>query len=367
MWKPIRFLARFALFLALLFGVAEVFFRVALPARETPFPWQDPVHTLQRYDPNGPKTGTFTSGRQIQQRATWHINAEGWNSPRPYLPADQRDKPLIAILGDSQIDGMYTDWAESLPRQLELLTGERYAVYGFGHSGYKLGQYITVAEYLKAKRFEPAIVVLSVNPGDVSGAVDQLGGRRRSNNTLLSIVSKPDAPIRFEEKPPTAYRTTTFRRLMRRSALVRYLVFNARINPFSGRQRDLALDRNAGRAEARARKDPRYAAAIRHVVRRVRGLLPNAKLVFLIDGDRYGLYETGTATPIDISPVITRVCAEEACEVLDMTATYTARFAADGRWFNFAHNPHWNAYGQRVIAAALFEKLTSKSRPPRKP
>lgn len=358
MRAQLRFLGRFGLFLALLFVICEGFFRVVLVARETPFPWQDETFSLQRYDPSGPRTGWFTSGRRIQQKSQWHINDEGWNNPHPYLPADQRDKPLIAILGDSQIDGMYTEWAESLPHQLELLTGERYAVYGFGHSGYKLGQYITVARYIAAKGFDPAVVVLSVNPGDVSGAVDALGGRRRSNNTLLRVIPDPPAGgIRFEEQPPTAYRTTRFRRLMRRSALVRYLVFNARINPFPGRQRDLALDRRAGRAEADAGDNPLYAAAVRHVVERIKGLLPRARIVFLIDGDRYAIYEHGAVEPIGISPVIERICAEAGCRVVDLTATYLRRYAAEDRWFNYRHNPHWDPYGQRVIAEALFADL----------
>ncbi|MGK0358349.1 MAG: lysophospholipase L1-like esterase [Bradymonadia bacterium] len=351
-----RFLLRFGAFVALLLVMCELFFRVVLVARETPYPWQDETFMLQRYDVKGPTSGWFTSGRQVQQKSRWHINAEGWNSAQPYLPAADRDTPMIAILGDSQIDAMYTEWSESLPHQLELLGDARFAVYGFGHSGYKIGQYITVARYLAAKGFEPAVVILFINPGDVSSGVDAFGAKRRSNNTLLAWDARAavDGGQRFTEQAPTPYRTTGFRRLLRQSAFVRYLVFNARINPLPGKQSDLALGR-ATRAQegVEAASDPRYAEAVRHVVRRIRAILPKTTVTFLIDADRYAIYATGRAQPIGISPVISQVCAEEGCGVLDLTETLIRRFAEDGRWFNFDHNPHWNAYGQRVIADAV--------------
>lgn len=358
----LRFLLRFGAFVVVLLVICEVFFRVVLVARQTPYPWQDETFKLQRYDVNGPRTGWFTSGRQVQQKSRWHINAEGWNSAQPYLPAGARNKPLIAILGDSQIEAMYTEWAESLPRQLELLNDERVAVYAFGHSGYKIGQYITLARYMVARGFEPDVVLLFINRGDVSTSVDVLGGTPRSANTLLAWNAEAarGAP-QFTEVPPTAYRTTTFRRALRQSAFVRYLVFNARINPLPGRQSDLALRRVTRAQEGiAATADPRYAAAIRYVVRRIRALLPGAQVHFLIDADRYAIYDGEPARPIGISPVISQVCASEGCGVLDLTETFARRFAAEGRWFNFDHNPHWNAYGQRVIAGAVDRFLRAR-------
>ena len=334
---------------AAVFGLAaETFFRVGLPARESPIPRQDPDLSLMQFDPSRARTGQFTSGRRAQQRARWRINEGGWNSALEYLPAAERDRPLIAFTGDSQLEGLYVEWHQHIAARVAALSPRPVAGYAFAGTGYKLAQYLQVARYLAHHRFEPAIFVMFINGGDVARSVRQLGGRRGPFLTLT-----PHDAGRFTEHPPRAYGTTRLRRAMRRSAIARYLVFNARINPFSGARTDAAMG-GAAAFESGAADDPRYAATVRHVTRAIAQVLPRTRLVYLVDVERKALYATGQRPPmLPTSHLFRDACLELGCEWLDLTAAFTAAYQRDGRRLDYPHNPHWSPHGHAVAARAL--------------
>jgi len=85
--------------------VLEILFRTVFPACEPPasrlLPGGFPV-----YDPTYGESGTVTLGRVPLAGYRWHLNEDGWNSGQDYLPDSLRKRPLIALIGDSSVEGL---------------------------------------------------------------------------------------------------------------------------------------------------------------------------------------------------------------------------------------------------------------------
>lgn len=344
-----RFLLRVAIF-GLFFGlVTEAFFRWGLPAREIPTVGQQGELRLKRYDPTRARDGVFTSGRYAQQRSPWHINDWGWNSPFEYVADSERAHPVIAVLGDSQIEGFYVSGQEHLGRTVEALTGQRYQTYALGGSGYKLGQYILIARYLAAQKIQPKYMFLHINRGDFWSGVTNLGGSAKA--PYLTLTVQPDGSV--EEHAPRRYSTPWYRRMFRESALARYVVFNARVNPFKrGVETDQEFASDAEKPEGDAVTNPIYARVAGYAVAQIRAALPDTQVVFMHEGDRPAIYG-GDPTHLPISRMLEATCPQIGCGFLDLTDTFDREFKANGMRFEFAHNPHWNAYGHQVVGGAM--------------
>lgn len=349
----LRFLLRLGLFIVVLALVAEVFFRTVVPAADSPIVWQDEALRLRRYDPQGLRDGQWTSGRRAEQRARWHINNLGWNSPQDYLPDDRRDRPVLAFAGDSQFEGMYIDWADHIAAQTAAGTGDRYLGYSFASSGYKLSQYILVARHLVAERITPKALILLINQGDFHQSLADRGGRGATDQLRLERT-----PTGMRELLPGPYVVTPWRRAMRQSALARYFVFNAKINPWLRGPVEFAMREEGEQPEDNALADPAYVEAFDYSVREMQKLLPNTRLIFLVDADRARLYREHTRPPrLGTSPLIEARCPALGCELLDLTDAFTAAYLADGAKLNFEHNFHWNGHGHAVAAQAVLEHL----------
>jgi lysophospholipase L1-like esterase len=343
-------LVRAGVFVALLVLLLEGFFRWVLPGRESPLPVQEPVEQLMTYDPAVP-TGLFTSGRLAQQRARWRINGHGWNAAIPYLPASERGAPLIAFVGDSQWEGLYVEWADHVAAQTTQAVGV--PGYAFGGSGYRISHYARVARYLAHHDFAPNVIVYYINRGDFWAGVANLGGRRggRAGQQIRYDAERHS----FEELDGAPYRTTRFRRLLRKSAFVRYAVFNAGVNPLRGNApAEMAMVARTAYPEDDPDHAPMIEWATDWLLDVTAEALPDARIVFMIDADRRAIERGERPAPrLGASTIIQRVCARRGCTHLDLTPAFTAAYDASGKGLNFPHNYHWNAHGHAVAAQAL--------------
>jgi len=349
-----KFLFQLVFFLLLFGGVAEVFFRTVIPARESPVIRQESASNLMQYDPDVQADGLFTSGRWAQQRSRWHINHQGWNSPTNFLADAEREQPAVVITGDSQIEGFYVDGSEHLINRLQAKAGHRFVGYSLAVSGYKLGEYILVARYLAKQGIQPKVFILSINRGDFWRAVTSLGG-------------KPGLAPRLQETDGTfallaggTYPTHFFRRALRRSALVRYLIFNANLNPFAAGTADLAMSRRALYPEADAAQKPLYTRALRFTVGEIKRVLPKTAIVFLVDADRQAIMSGKTPKPIGTFPVIERFCATSDCLAIDLTGPFLTAWKATKLPLHFSHNAHWNTHAHEVAAQALYDRIKER-------
>jgi nucleoside phosphorylase len=349
----LRFLCRCLLFVVFFAVVAELFFRTLVPASQPPFQAYDPQFGILRLEGSPNPGGVFTVGRLARERTRWKLNGAGWNSPREYLPRSERNLPCVAVIGNSYVEGFYADVDSGLTAALEGELGASGVVYGFGKSGVNAPQMLRVADYA-AHHFAPECFVFILNHGSLRSALRNFGFVVSNEQYLWE-----DGQLR--PIPPTPYSPNRLMRLHTHSAFVRYLYHNAGILKTRAAIRQEAVQRNDPLAVAQQADElPLQAAVAREIARRARAEHPQARILFVVDGDRRAMYESASRPePLRESPVWEAACRETGCEFLDLTDCFWAAYQADGRRLDLATNYHWNQHGMAVAARAIAGVLGS--------
>jgi hypothetical protein len=308
-------------------------------------------------------------------------NAAGFVNDQEY--ADDRESPLLAVVGDSYVEALMVPYPETLHGRLaEHLAGE-VRVYSLAASGAPLSQYLVWAEHAR-DRFRPAGLAVVV----VGNDFDESLSWYKTGPGFHHYVEGGDGGLelaRFDYAP------SPVGRLVRRSALARYLAFNLHAQT---RLRALA-SRFAGQMDARAdatppgapdpppdtdetRPLPRFvgstaadaeAARIAGSLRAIdafledlprRAGLPSQRIALVIDGMRPQLYEGRAAVEAVRDAYFPRMrdafierASRAGFEVVDLHPAFTADFREHGERFEFETDFHWNAAGHRVAAEAL--------------
>jgi len=121
MWK---FTFRVAAFCAVFLIVAEVVLRTVVPASHPPFQAQDPEFGILTLDGSPTRSGRFTVGKLARERTTWRLNRAGWNSPIEYAGPEGRERPCVAVIGNSYVEGFYADVAQEVGQGHAALGGQ---------------------------------------------------------------------------------------------------------------------------------------------------------------------------------------------------------------------------------------------------
>ena len=193
---PVIFLLRVVVFLLVFAALAEVWLRTVTPASEVPLSYQDARSMIFRFDPSGPREGLYTVGRLARRGGNWRVNNAGWISAVDYVPATKRDRPLVALFGDSYIEGFLTDVDQHVDTYLQEVLKPVSDVYAFGLSGWYLEQYVAASRYA-ASLYQPDLLVIFIDGGDVSDSVRENGV---VSPDLWQITANGG---RFAEVPPT--------------------------------------------------------------------------------------------------------------------------------------------------------------------
>ena len=364
--RPLRFLVRAAVFVLVFGVVAEVWLRTVMPASETPVSYQQQPATILRFDPHGPTSGLYTVGRLCLRGGRWRINNAGWNSAVDYAPAAERRRPLIALFGDSYIEGMLTDTDQHidayLPRMLPGVDS-----YAFGYSGWYLEQYVAVSRFARP-RFLPDVLVIFIDGADVSDSL-------RENGVPSPFFWQIGARgASFEELPPTAsYAPSRKQVLAKKSALVNYLRYNAKLTLPGVRK--AAIPQPATGAGAPSEDDAvgvvapaddawrDLVPAADFMVGRLCEQHPGTPIVFVAHSDRYLPVQDIVRTPLfpDGQAVEAACKGRRQCSFIDLRNAFSVDWARNGVPFESADGGHWNAYGNRLVARTLADFITENS------
>src|SRR5690606_11514722 len=118
-----------AVFGAALLLFLEVLMRTLVPAADLPLGYQDRDYGIMRLDTAGPREGRNSVGRLGRPTFAWRVNDAGFNSAWEYLGPDERPGPCAVVLGNSYVQGLYSDVEDHLAGQLQRATGGSLACY----------------------------------------------------------------------------------------------------------------------------------------------------------------------------------------------------------------------------------------------
>ncbi len=139
-------------FLVLLF--LEVLVRVFHLHRDTPERYID-EKGIEKWVPG--QSGFSVTGNRKQNFSAYRINNSGYNSYREFNP--EVDKCVIALIGDSFIEGFHQPYNNSIGKKIEeLSTG--LAVYEYGYAGYDMADQLHLISAYKEQFEEIEKVVI---------------------------------------------------------------------------------------------------------------------------------------------------------------------------------------------------------------
>jgi hypothetical protein len=351
-------MARFAVFLVVLGVVAEVLFRTVIPAASLPGSFMDRRDQIFRFDTTWVTSGVNTRGRFGLHPTTWRVNNAGWNCLFDYSPARTEGRPRIALLGDSYIEGFPVDIDQHVEVYLNRLTGNGADVYAFGRSGWYLEQYVALARYVD-QRFAPDTFVIFINYHDIWDSLRENGVK-----TPFAYQIVRDGTGFRESRPPAHYVFGRRSRLLRKSAIVRYIRGNLGI--LWGQKDAVVQDVNLGPGDAAgdaAETDsPLIQAATDYMIERLVKEHPGRRFVFAVDGDRHSIEAGAPLAPRPEFEALKQAArGHPNVYVLDLQPIFQAAYQAQHRGFEAIGGNHWNAYGNQVVARAVYGYLTAQA------
>lgn len=335
--------------LLLLVLLLELFFRFVIPASDPPMAWFDYPSGIYRFATDRP-TGTVTVGTLAQQRGHWRINNAGWNSPVDYVR--EKTKPRIAIIGDSYIEAWQVDSDKSYPSILRNLLDGDFDVYSFGVSGAPLSHYLYMGRYV-VDQFDPDVLIFNIVHNDF----DESLARINSGVRHFMLLRMQDG--RVEETTPAADPSSTqfsiSKQILRKSAFVRYLMFNLHIENTLRRLRYRQQEYVANidpTAIARDRDEIRV--AVHYIVDRMRDDFQDREIVFVMDAPRSSIYSGASNENVRFLHEITaEACADSGVSLVDLTGPMRSAYEENGRRFESEWDGHWNEYGHQFVARAV--------------
>jgi hypothetical protein len=332
-------------------GLAEGGLRL-LPVRSAlqslPVNERNPV---RRFTPN--REFTFSRDWDFKLVNKGRTNNYGFINDQDYDSTART--PLLAVVGDSYVEAQMVPFRETLQGRLARCVGGQGRVYSFGVSGAPLSQYLAEAGFARAG-FRPDGIVVVVVGNDFDESFKAALGdhyfRQDSNGLVLARVDYTPSPGR---------------RLMRESALARYLTLNLAggVNKLRRllRGRPAVGAQTVGNTAAaftpeRLEKSQRAVDQFLTALPSYSGVDP-AHTALVVDAIRPEMYSEDSlkAAAGSFFDLMRRYFIQQAglrgFEVVDMQPRLIHRHALDGSRFEFPSDDHWNGRGHEEAARAV--------------
>jgi lysophospholipase L1-like esterase len=334
--------------------VLELFFRFVIPVSNEPFRIYDQGASISRYDTaNGPSEGLFTAGWASQLRSPWKLNNHGWNSDVDYT-AVERGKPLIAIIGDSFIEGLQAPPDKNVASVLRRKLKGKFDVYSFGVSHAALGAYLQISRHV-AKEYRPKIMVINVVHNDFLLLCQDSG----VPGLLCLRIQDGKVSELIPELPSPSFLQRVARRITSSSALVRFVrVHLNKVEPSRFHSEPDAYNGNIEVNKVLGREDE-IGRAVDYCIRKMKEENPGTTLIVVMDARRQDIYHNKVKTSnIEwLHDLLERVCRENDVYYVDLTGPFADEHRSTGTRFESEWDYHWNEQGHRAAADALFGKL----------
>lgn len=272
----------------------------------------------------------YSSGWRMDNPQTGWMNNKGYPTPIDF----ENGKKAVIVVGDSFVENQMNSWSESF---MGLLEGDApYPVYAFGLSGAQAADYIALAHYA-AQNYEPQHMIIVLQNGDFASAIEAYQPGH--------YFMQKESGIWSLDKLPYSHRNARIRNFLKRSALIRYVMMNLKL------QDQLKLPRKVL---------PETQGTFQDNSQDESGLVP--RVAFFIDeiclGSRNGGYKITLASenneiPIDQFKKIANQCA--SINWVDIRSLKNELLSNDP-FLRLTHAPydaHWNAAMHRIVYEAI--------------
>lgn len=353
--KAIKFSGYFLLGMVLVLACLEAALRFAPVTRGLFRTVQADRWPLHGYTPHA--RYAYSMAWDFQHFQTGTTNNYGHLAPFDFV---KNSRPVI-VLGDSFIEAQMLRYADTLQGQLGRLVGTTVPVYGLGFSGNSIAEYLATASMAR-EEFQPRAAVTLLHDGDISEAI----GARALHHYFEFKAGRLEQGYQPSKGVSLARR---LREPLGDSALYRYVFGHLKFSPQA-----IAGALAVEPAPAAGQPDQARRQQERVIVERfldefaARAGIPARCVVFLIDADRYELYDANykPVQAVD-SPELTQYFLSRASEAGYQVAELRPRFAAHyrkhGQKFDFwPVDRHWNWLGHKLAAEAAYDALIKMQR-----
>jgi hypothetical protein len=342
--------------LLILVLLLELTFRFVIPAANKPDLYFDREEALVRFDTSTNTKGLFTVGKFAQQRGEWTVNNFGWNNPHDYQQ-EKNGKQRVAVIGDSFIESLMVNNTEIYPSRLQDLSSNAWEVNSFGISGAPFSQYLHMSRYV-TKTFNPDVLIFNVVHNDFYESLTDY----KQNEYFKKLSVSPENQV--AEVEPLPYELSWGKKLMKRSAIMRYLYVNLQLRyalkglfhkPENGGQynANVSVDEITG-------KRIEIEQAAEYICRRLRAENPDKKIVLVMDGPRNDIYagSLSNSNVLFLNQMMAKHAAAHDLDFIDLSYVFQEDFRKNKKMFNSEYDSHWDSYGHQVVADTLYKYLS---------
>lgn len=301
----------------------------------------------------------YSKGPLLEMVNRGHVNNLGYVNDQDYTSDPKR--PLIAVIGDSYIEALMVPYPDTLQGRLAKALKDQASVYSFAASGAALSQYLVWADYAR-RNFRPDAMIFVVVGNDFDESLvtykraPGFYGFQMSDNGMFELE-------RMDFQPSIA------RRLLRKSALVRYLVLNGNIESMMGgikQKSEPKADAASYAGNTSSKTDPKRLTESRQAVQEFLNRLPAAsdlpaeRILFLVDGFRYPKRAQDLANSYfgEMRGYFLREASARGYEAVDMDTPFFQNHAQSKAMFEFPTDGHWNATAHGIAADQALKSKT---------
>src|SRR5262245_41283433 len=267
--------------------------------------------------------------------------------------------PLLAVIGDSYVEAQGVPAGRNVAEVLQQRVSPKGRVYSIGLSGAPLSQYMMFAQFAR-DTFHPAAMAFVIINNDF-------------DESLLKY--KSDARFHYfdasGELRRVDYEMSTLKKILRHSALMRYVVINLQPERAWELAR-LAMRQSAISLDERTEDSKK---AVDYFLDQLPGRsgLRSDSVVFVLDAVRPAIYSPEALQKADdgyharMRRYFTEQATARGYHVIDMQPVFIARNRADGSRFELVPtDSHWNALAHQLAAdeiekSAPFTRLFATS------